>query len=117
MQLKQDIEHALAEFSNSILAGETGIFSAGSKYEEAFRYLISFLMSFASRSGTRDRLSIFTTNYDRLLECGAEMAGIHLIDRFVGTLCPLFRSSRLDIDMHYNPPGIRGEPRYLEGEG
>jgi hypothetical protein len=21
----------------------------------------------------------------------------------------------LDIDMHYNPPGIRGEPRYLEG--
>ena len=28
---------------------------------------------------------------------------------------PIFRSSRLDIDLHYNPPGIRGEPRYLEG--
>ncbi|MDD2944199.1 MAG: SIR2 family protein, partial [bacterium] len=28
---------------------------------------------------------------------------------------PLFRSSRLEVDMHYNPPGIRGEPRYLEG--
>ncbi len=28
---------------------------------------------------------------------------------------PIFRSSRLNIDMHYNPPGIRGEPRYLEG--
>jgi hypothetical protein len=28
---------------------------------------------------------------------------------------PIFRSSRLDLDMHYNPPGIRGEPRYLEG--
>jgi hypothetical protein len=72
-------------------------------------------MSFASRSGSRDRLNIFTTNYDRLIEAGAELAGLHLIDRFLGTLNPIFRSSRLDIDMHYNPPGIRGEPRYLEG--
>lgn len=28
---------------------------------------------------------------------------------------PIFRSSRLNLDIHYNPPGIRGEPRYLEG--
>jgi hypothetical protein len=83
--------------------------------ERAFGYLVSFLMSFASRTGTRERLNIFTTNYDRLIEAGAELAGLHLIDRFVGTLAPIFRSSRLDIDMHYNPPGIRGEPRYLEG--
>ena len=83
--------------------------------EEAFNLLVNFLMSFASRNGTRDRLQIFTTNYDRLIECGAELAGLHLLDRFVGQLCPLFRSSRLDLDMHYNPPGIRGEPRYLEG--
>ena len=27
----------------------------------------------------------------------------------------MFRASRLDVDLHYNPPGIRGEPRYLEG--
>ena len=46
---------------------------------------------------------------------GSEAAGLRLIDRFVGTLSPLFRSSRLDVDLHYNPPGIRGEPRYLEG--
>lgn len=72
-------------------------------------------MSFASRSGTRDRLQIFTTNYDRLIEVSAEAAGLHLLDRFVGNLTPIFRSSRLNIDMHYNPPGIRGEPRYLEG--
>ena len=38
-----------------------------------------------------------------------------MIDRFVGSINPIFRSSRLNIDMHYNPPGIRGEPRYLEG--
>jgi hypothetical protein len=72
-------------------------------------------MSFASRTGTRDRLNIFTTNYDRVIEAGAEIAGLHLIDRFIGNLSPIFRSSRLDLDMHYNPPGIRGEPRYLEG--
>jgi hypothetical protein len=83
--------------------------------EKAFNYLVSFLMSFASRTGTRDRLQIFTTNYDRYIEAGADVAGLHLLDRFVGSLLPVFRSSRLDVDMHYNPPGIRGEPRYLEG--
>ena len=38
-----------------------------------------------------------------------------MLDRFVGNLAPIFRSSRLGVDLHYNPPGIRGEPRYLEG--
>jgi len=114
--LEKDILQALNDFSKSILEGERNIASADeSKREEAFGYLVNFLMSFASRSGTRDRLQIFTTNYDRLLEAGAEVAGLHLLDRFVGNIAPIFRSSRLNIDMHYNPPGIRGEPRYLEG--
>ncbi|AJY71397.1 fibronectin-binding protein (FBP) [Geobacter sulfurreducens] len=82
---------------------------------DALVMLISFLLSFSSRTATRERLHIFTTNYDRLIEYGADLAGLHLLDRFVGCLEPIFRSSRLDIDMHYNPPGIRGEPRYLEG--
>lgn len=100
----------------SILQGEHGLATADvEKREQAFNYLVSFLMSFASRTGTRDRLHIFTTNYDRFIEAGAEAAGLHLLDRFVGSLAPAFRSSRLDLDMHYNPPGIRGEPRYLEG--
>jgi hypothetical protein len=115
-KLGQDISQALNDFARSILEGERSIASADeSRREEAFGYLVSFLMSFASRTGTRDRLQIFTTNYDRLLEAGAEVAGLHLLDRFVGSLAPIFRSSRLNIDMHYNPPGIRGEPRYLEG--
>jgi len=115
-KLRQDISQALNDFAKSILEGERSIASADeSKREEAFGYLVNFLMSFASRSGTRDRLQIFTTNYDRLLEAGAEVAGLHLLDRFIGNLSPVFRSSRLNIDMHYNPPGIRGEPRYLEG--
>lgn len=77
--------------------------------------LVSFLMSFASRAASRERLHIFTTNYDRLIERGCDLAGLRIVDRFVGAIEPEFRSSRLQIDMHYTPPGIRGEPRHLEG--
>jgi hypothetical protein len=77
--------------------------------------LVSFLLTFASRSASRERLQLFTTNYDRFIEFGCDLAGLRPLDRFVGSLEPRFRASRLDVDMHYNPPGIRGEPRYLEG--
>lgn len=114
--LRGELEAGMKTFAESILNSETGIAAAPDKQrEQAFNTLVTFLMSFASRIGTRDRLSIFTTNYDRLIEAGAELAGVHLLDRFLGNLMPIFRSSRLDLDMHYNPPGIRGEPRYLEG--
>ncbi|SCM82366.1 conserved hypothetical protein [uncultured Sporomusa sp.] len=114
--LKKEIKIALNCFASNILQGENGLVNAETnKREEAFTYLVSFLMGFASRNGTRDRLQIYTTNYDRFIEAGADIAGLHLLDRFAGALNPIFRSSRLEIDMHYNPPGIRGEPRYLEG--
>ena len=115
-ELKAELDSAIKNFTDNISDIEYQIATAPvDKKNDAFNKLVLFLMSFASRTGTRDRLSIFTTNYDRLIEAGADIAGIHLIDRFVGYLTPIFRSSRLDIDMHYNPPGIRGEPRYLEG--
>ena len=114
--LKQGVTAVIQSFTASLFEGERNLALAASVHRErAFNYLVSFLMSFASRSGTRDRLHLFTTNYDRYLEAGADVAGLRLIDRFVGTLGPVFRASRLDIDFHYNPPGIRGEPRYLEG--
>ena len=114
--LKVELSAVIEKFTNGVSQGEYLIASADQKKrEEAFHQLILFLMSFASRTGTRDRLHIFTTNYDRLIEAGADLAGLRLIDRFVGALSPIFRSSRMDVDMHYNPPGIRGEPRYLEG--
>ena len=114
--LRKTLAEVLGVFAASILKGEQGLLStAVEKRGRAFNYLVSFLMSFASRTGTRDRLHVFTTNYDRFIEAGAEAAGLHLLDRFVGSLAPIFRASRLDLDMHYNPPGIRGEPRYLEG--
>lgn len=115
-ELSAELDSIIENFTKNISFIEKQIATAADdKRTEAFNKLTMFLMSFASRTGTRDRLNIFTTNYDRLIEAGADIAGIHLIDRFVGSLSPIFRSSRLDIDMHYNPPGIRGEPRYLEG--
>lgn len=114
--LSSELNDVLNCFAKNISAIERSIALADPKKREAaFNKLVMFIMSFASRTGTRDRLNIFTTNYDRLIEAGADVAGLRLIDRFVGALSPVFRSSRLDIDMHYNPPGIRGEPRYLEG--
>lgn len=114
--LREGLTGSIGSFAGSILEGERDVVSAAAeKREQAFNYLVSFLMSFASRSGTRERLHLFTTNYDRYVEAGADVAGLRMIERFVGTLAPVFRASRLDVDLHYNPPGIRGEPRYLEG--
>lgn len=115
-KLEQELNSIISNFAKSILNSENGIATAEeNKRENAYRVLVNFLLSFASRTGNKERLNIFTTNYDRLIEVGAELAGIHLMDRFVGTMMPIFRSSRLSLDIHYNPPGIRGEPRYLEG--
>lgn len=117
-ELRKNLSNLIAKFTDSILKAERNIIVANENDGErknAFNTLVSFLMSFASRTATRERLHIFTTNYDRVIEAGAELSGLHLLDRFVGNLSPIFRSSRLDLDLHYNPPGIRGEPRYLEG--
>lgn len=115
-ELRKEYDGCLKTFVDGILTNENEIAAAHpASRAEAMNALISFLMSFASRTGTRDRLNIFTTNYDRIIELGAELAGLHLLDRFTGSMFPIFRASRLDVDMHYNPPGIRGEPRYLEG--
>ena len=118
--LKKVINNVLGEFVESILQTEESIRngldeSSSSDKVSARDILISFLMSFASRTATRERLHVFTTNYDRLIELGCDLAGLRIVDRFVGTIEPEFRSSRLHIDMHYTPPGIKEEPRHLEG--
>jgi len=111
------IRTALKGLLGDVLKMEQGIARTleGGKQLGAEDVLSRFLLAFAARSSSRERLSLFTTNYDRLVEFGAERIGVRVLDRFVGTLHPVFRSSRLDIDFHYNPPGIRGEPRFLEG--
>jgi hypothetical protein len=117
---REELEKALgirmSAFLESLLATESGIAeSADVDWGAAVSALQSFLLSFASRSASRERLHVFTTNYDRLVEHGCDLAGLRVIDRFVGALEPVFRSSRVDVDFHYNPPGIRGEPRFIEG--
>ena len=115
--LRTEIEQQIRALLTAVLKGEEDFLTKVRAEDDgsAADLLASFLLSFASRAGTRDRLHLFPTNYDRFIEFGCDRAGIRIIDRFVGAVEPVFRASRLNIDMHYNPPGIRGEPRYLEG--
>jgi hypothetical protein len=115
-EIKAALDARLKDFLNAVLETERGIATTeDAHWKDAVSVLQSFLLSFASRSSSRERLHVFTTNYDRLIEYGCDLAGLRTIDRFVGALEPVFRSSRLDVDYHYNPPGIRGEPRFMEG--
>ena len=115
------LHEILSSFLKKVLDTERGINQAltdsdnDERADGVRRLLGGFILPFASRAASRERLHLFTTNYDRLIEYGCDLLGLRVIDRFSGTLAPVFRSSRLGIDLHYNPPGIRGEPRYLEG--
>jgi len=118
-QWETALDERLRMLLRAVLETERGIgkvlASPGADANRIRRLLGSFLLTFASRAATRERLHIFTTNYDRVLEYGCDLLGLCVLDRFIGRLKPVFRASRLGIDLHYNPPGIRGEPRYLEG--
>lgn len=118
-ELKKEINKILNKFALSVLKAEEeftlALKSSKSDANSAKSLFSSFLKSFASRASSRERLHLFTTNYDRFIEFGCDQLGIYAIDHFKGVLNPRFHSSRLEVDLHYNPPGIRGEPRYLEG--
>jgi hypothetical protein len=110
---------ALADFAKRGLTAEqeirAKITSGGEEAEKVEQSLLEFFLGLSGRPPSRERLNVFTTNYDRLIEFGCDRGGIRVLDRFVGSIEPVFRASRLNVDLHYNPPGIRGEPRYLEG--
>jgi len=114
IKLEKEINAKLEAFIRNIIKTEKD-FSVSAKSDVALSLLKSFLISFASRAASRERTNIFTTNYDRFIEYGLDSAGILTIDRFVGKIKPVFRTTKLELDYHYNPPGIRGEPRYVEG--
>lgn len=109
----------LASFAAKVMEVEQALRVAQESDSEDGRratdVLASFFGSFVARAATKDRLHIFTTNYDRIAEYALDASATWHLDRFVGTVAPQFRASRLDLDVHYSPPGIRGEPRYLEG--
>src|SRR5262249_5034827 len=118
-ELRKALRRELVRFANSVVDMESNMLAkitASAEKLQVFRDLLSsFLLSFASRTATRDRLHLFTTNYDRTIEHGFDLVGIRPIDRFVGGLSPMFRSSRFDVDIHYSPQGSRLEARPLEG--
>lgn len=112
------LNEMLKSFYEGILTAESELrdaYSGGAPASDALECLIDLLLAVTSRPASRERAHVFTTNYDRLIEWSADQAGLRTMDRFVGALEPVFRSSRVDVDMHYSPPGIRGEPRYLDG--
>jgi hypothetical protein len=110
-----DVDAGLGALSKKVLDMEREISVASVADPGTLRPLVALLGAITQRSPTRERTHVFTTNYDRVIEFGCDAAGIRILDRFVGGLTPVFRASRLNVDLHYNPPGIRGEPRYLEG--
>ena len=117
--LATELNEKLKLFIGSILSTENEFHKKLNAEEEgsirAFNLLKSFVLSFTSRAASRERLNLFTTNYDRFIELACDETGVLLLDRFKGKLQPIFRNTRLELDYHYNPPGIRGEPRYVEG--
>lgn len=112
--LEKEINEKLKSLIINLLTNEKSILES-EKGTDALALLKRFLISFSSRTATRDRLHIFTTNYDRFIEYSLDAAGIYTIDRFIGKLKPILRMHKMELDIHYNPPGIRGEPRYVEG--
>lgn len=113
-KLENEINENLKKLIFSLLNNERDALNS-QNFSSAINLLKRFLISFASRTATRDRLHIFTTNYDRFIEYALDEAGIYTLDRFVGKLRPTMRLHKMELDYHYNPPGIRGEPRYVEG--
>lgn len=121
--LEAELNEHFRNFLRGLIGVEQGLVASFTHADDAqhtagieqLSLVIAFLLSFASRSPARERAHVFTSNYDRLLEFACDRAGLRAISRFVGNLTPEFRSTRVDVDLHYNPPGIRGEPRYLEG--
>lgn len=114
------IDNVLSDFAESILSSERNLFTAlrsedNSSAQNAVTYLKSFLLTFASRNATRDRTHIFTTNYDRIIEYGCDLAGIKMLDRFWGKIVPQFEESPSGIDYYYRTSDVKNEFRFAEG--
>lgn len=114
IKLEEEINKHMKSLIQNLINNERNVLLSD-KGADSLALLKRFLISFSSRTATRDRLHIFTTNYDRFIEYALDSAGIYILDRFLGKLDPTLRMHKIELDYHYNPPGIRGEPRYVEG--
>jgi hypothetical protein len=100
--LKDSIDAQMSGFLTSLLKTESGIVvgkDPASK-DAALGALQSFLLGFASRSASRERLHVFTTNYDRLIEHGCDHAGLRIAVQVRVEKCGAGRSEvRVSIGM------------------
>ena len=97
--LETELNTKLKEFISAILLTEESFYKKLLKGEDnsvkAFNLLKSFVLSFTSRAASRERLNIFTTNYDRFIELACDETGILLLDRFKGKMQPIFRNTQI----------------------
>lgn len=118
-ELGESINEVLSNFAKSILEAEK-VFNDKLEKEDkdaewALQLLKSFIMTFSSRKATRDRLHIFTTNYDRFIEYVCDYAGIKILDRFFGKIQPYFQEAVPNLDYYYRIQDSKNEFRYVEG--
>jgi hypothetical protein len=75
--LRNALRRELVRFANAVVESERSILAAVAESQDkaqAFRDLLaSFLLSFASRTASRDRLHLFTTNYDRVIDTNSQV--------------------------------------------
>lgn len=116
-RLSNLLNSVLENFTSSILSSETNLKNVitNDNGKKAISTLQSFLLTFASRTATRERTHIFTTNYDRIIEYGCDVSGIKILDRFWGKVIPKFEESPSSIDYYYHTPDAKNEFRYAEG--
>ena len=117
-ELSPIIDDVLESFGNSILRAESEFVKkldkGDAKAEWALKCLVSFMLTFSSRNATRDRLHIFTTNYDRFIEYACDNAGIKILDRFYGKIEPVFSQNDTNLDYYYRVSDSQNEFRYAE---
>jgi hypothetical protein len=115
---REAIESSLRELAHSILEMERGIIRRlpvlGGDGASVQKLMIGLVAGFGLRGPSSDRLHMFTTNYDRLLELSCDLAGLRMTDRFVGAVLPRFLALHEHVDLHY-PERRSAMPRPVAG--
>jgi hypothetical protein len=76
---------------------------------------VAFLLAFASRTPTRDRLHIFTTNYDLCFERAAGDLGLVALDGFSFSQPRRFDPGFFDYDIVRRSTASTDGPNYVPG--
>jgi len=74
----------------------------------------TFLRKVLTRPINLHRASIFTLNYDLMIEQAADACGAVLLDGFTGTVNPVFRPESYDHDLYYPGDTTEGRVHRLE---